>query len=120
MDNQAYQQRVQALAEKMAKDKWDNDPFRKGEDFYRTEKNIQTDWINDEINGARIAVAEMAAELKPCLEALATYTLLDVEKVLKQRGLIPDNGQENDQTLEQLRRRFNNLDQENNKDGSIH
>lgn len=93
MKKQSYHERVQALAEKMAANRWDNDPYRKGEDFNKAEEDIRVSWINEELINARISVADTVEAIQTFAAIHGSCTMGQTEQYLKEQGLIPNDGQ---------------------------
>jgi len=106
MNNSTYEQRVQTIAEKMAKNQYERaekEVMRLGvsfSDLTDLQKKIYTD---TKMADARIAVAEMAeAVIIYAFGSLEDYNQLVeqgqefdyMDRVLKEQGLIPDTEQE--------------------------
>lgn len=83
-----YKENVQRIAEEMAKARCKDGDMENWEDLSPSEKR---GYKEASLIEARIAVAHIAKELRPCLEALATHALVDVNKILLERGLIPES-----------------------------
>lgn len=96
---QTYEERVQALAEKMAREKYKHSSlfkYKDDEKYPNTNKNIVRE-ISNMLPAARIAVAEMAAEVRNAFGRVRHWVSVTdewIEIYLKERGLIPDDGQE--------------------------
>lgn len=98
--NEKYNERVRALAEKIAKVQ-DPEHFKKGEyinnsvdaAFYDQETQYLISWY---IESGCQAVAEMAEEVRMLLQQVTAWPDCEVHDELIKRGLIPDNGQEVD------------------------
>lgn len=116
MSNTTYEQRLRALAEKMAKDQYDkaeNSVNRIGipfSDLLPMRKKVYTDM---KMSDARIAVAEMAVQYEALYNELSVGDAQIIgfnnnrgeykkyregmDEILKEHGLIPDTEQEAEQ-----------------------
>lgn len=94
MKTQSYQERVQALAEKMGLVKYADtleiySHISENEYLKRKKEAIEL-----MLPAARIAVAEMAEEIRMLLQQVTSWADCEIQDELLNRGLLPDNAQE--------------------------